>query len=193
MKQPCKVNCLSHTDKWTSQTIVVCVCACCNRSRVYPLSGILLFINLSLLSGNYGWLACAHNGAELDLLCREMLSVTLALSSEMLSLTSLTYDSSSEPCEGNRYTVAWVRAVEYDTNSNQEADSLTHTHSSTRTHVCTTIFVGPLHWLPLTSIPNPFHNSDPKHTHKRTHTHTNSQSSMLDTNSNQPADNFPLN
>lgn len=34
----------------------------------------------------------------LNLLCLETLSVTLALSSEMLSLTSLTYDSSSEPC-----------------------------------------------------------------------------------------------
>lgn len=36
-----------------------------------------------------------------DLLCLETLSVTLALSSEMLSLTSLTYDSSSEPCSGS--------------------------------------------------------------------------------------------
>lgn len=43
-----------------------------------------------------------------DLLCLETLSVTLALSSEMLSLTSLTYDSSSEPCsEGGWGVEGW--------------------------------------------------------------------------------------
>lgn len=45
----------------------------------------------------------------LDLLCLEMLSVTLALSSEMLSLTSLTYDSSSEPCDGKRRVITTVK------------------------------------------------------------------------------------
>lgn len=63
--------------------------------------GILYFVQYFLPNKGQRMLDLDYD-AELDLLCLETLSVTLALSSEMLSLTSLTYDSSSEPCEGEQ-------------------------------------------------------------------------------------------
>lgn len=110
----------------------VCLCVgmwrYCRSSTADGLSGISpSFINFScpfvLVQTTV-----ARDGAELDLLCLETLSVTLALSSEMLSLTSLTYDSSSEPCEGNRYTGEWGSAVV------QHKQIRTASHSHTRVH-----------------------------------------------------------
>lgn len=110
----------------------VCLCVgmwrYCRSSTADGLSGISpSFINFScpfvLVQTTV-----ARDGAELDLLCLETLSVTLALSSEMLSLTSLTYDSSSEPCEGNRYTGEWGSAVV------QHEQIRTASHSHTRVH-----------------------------------------------------------
>lgn len=67
------------------------------------LTGVPSFITFVSIKGNLdAWLRFTMV-PEMDLLCLETLSVTLALSSEMLSLTSLTYDSSSEPCEGNTH------------------------------------------------------------------------------------------
>lgn len=128
--QHSKVNCFCSTDKWICKVCVfVWECdVCCRSSTADGLSGISpSFINFScpfvLVQTTV-----ARDGAELDLLCLETLSVTLALSSEMLSLTSLTYDSSSEPCEGNRYTGEWGSAVV------QHQRIRTASHSHTRMH-----------------------------------------------------------
>lgn len=117
----------------------VCLCVgmwrYCRSSTADGLSGISpSFINFScpfvLVQTTV-----ARDSAELDLLCLETLSVTLALSSEMLSLTSLTYDSSSEPCEGNRYTGEWGSAVV----QHERIRTASHSH----THACTAV----CHWL----------------------------------------------
>lgn len=71
---------------------------------------------------------------NLDLLCLETLSVTLALSSEMLSLTSLTYDSSSEPCRG--YRTEWVRAGNTSESDQNKRQTQPNAHIHKNTAVC---------------------------------------------------------
>lgn len=126
--QHSKVNCLCSTDKWICK-VCVFVWECdviveAARLTDWVGSPPALFISPFVLVQT----TVARDGAELDLLCLETLSVTLALSSEMLSLTSLTYDSSSEPCERNRYTGEWGSAVV------QHKRIRTASHSHARVH-----------------------------------------------------------